>query len=201
MDSITYSPYVNTLFFFFFSPQRQLGDGKGGDRETLKDTPKRTGVTPSSAKQTLNQTQPEKFTSVCGGFWTKATARSATLTGNGCTLIWVSVPKAEISEGSGERKCRGQTRLSHGEGKSRLCLNDGRCMWLPLARSWTANLQADVLLRWCMWQRWRRAQTQTLTQDEKGLHAWLDVPGPVHVLFFTSPTKCTSLPGLQGTTT
>lgn len=39
MDSITYSSHVNTLFFFP-PPQRQLGDGKGADIETLKDTPK-----------------------------------------------------------------------------------------------------------------------------------------------------------------
>lgn len=136
MDSITYSSHMNTLFFFFFSPpQRQLGDRKGADIETLKDTPKHTGVTLSSEKRTLNQTQPLKFTSVCGGLWTKAIAWSATLTGNGCMIIWVSVPKAEIPEGSGERECRGQTHLSHGEGESRLCLNDGRWVWLPLARS------------------------------------------------------------------
>lgn len=66
MDSITYSSHVNTLFF---SPlQRQLGDGKGADIETLKDTPKHTGVTLSLEKRTLNQTQPLKFTSVYGGF-------------------------------------------------------------------------------------------------------------------------------------
>lgn len=67
MDSITYSSHMNTLFFFFPPPQRQLGDRKGADIETLKDTPKHTGVTLSSEKRTLNQTQPLKFTSVCGG--------------------------------------------------------------------------------------------------------------------------------------
>lgn len=57
MDSITYSSHVNTLFVFP-PPQRQLGDGKGADIETLKDIPKHTGVTLSSEKRTLNQTQP-----------------------------------------------------------------------------------------------------------------------------------------------
>lgn len=72
------------------------------------------------------------------------------------------------------RKRRAPTHLSHGEGESHLCLNGGWWVWLPPAWSWTANLQAEVPLRRCMWRRWRRAQTQSLSAQS-------NAPDPVHV--------------------
>lgn len=128
MDSITYfpplPPQVTTLFFFFSSTEAARGRERRrhGNTQRYSETYRgdiSLGETNFGSDTTL------KISFRMWRVLNKATAWSTALRGSGYMSIRVSVPKAEVPDGSGEGKCRGQTRRPHNRGESHLCLDGG----------------------------------------------------------------------------